>query len=344
MSKAKRADVIYSESVFMDSGAFSLYGLHVGGGKEKIGKTGRVLERVKGRRWGAGDYSYFNLQKGSDFRAYCDYYASFMKKMAGTDVLFTTVDAIMNPEISWDVQQYFEQEHGLKPIPVIHGGTPLRYLYRYLETGRYDMLGFGGLGHLMRVGSYTPWADSAFAAVCPKSNNYLPIARIHGFAMTSWTLMSRWPWWSVDSATWIKLAAYGWIIVPRWSAKEQRFVHDKPPYQLNMSRKPTERKTRFAWREGVKSPRQTKDRHYDNTSPAVRESADRWLAHLKVPMGSFDGDEIKVAGATSCFRVRARVNLHYFKDFEESRPEWPHPLDNKIVEAQAVKYRKGFGL
>lgn len=155
--------------------------------------------------------------------------------------------------------------------------------------------------------------------------------------------MTRWPWWSVDSATWIKLAAYGWVIVPKWT-DGVGFRYDVAPLQINMSRKPTERKTKFWWREGVKSPRQTKDRHYDNATAFVRESVDRWLAHLKVPMGSYAGDEVKEVGATSCFKVRARVNLEYFKNFEDSRPVWPYPLDQKIVEAQAVRYRKGFGL
>lgn len=86
-----------------------------------------------------------------------------------------------------------------------------------------------------------------------------------------------------------------------------------------------------------------KDRHYDNTTEYVRECVHRWLDHLKVPMGSFKGEEVKERGVTSDFRIRARVNLHYFKDFEESRPEWPSPLDAKIVERHAIKYRRGFG-
>ena len=195
----------------------------------------------------------------------------------------------------------------------------------------------------------------------------MPLVKVHGFAMTSWSLMSRWPWWSVDSATWIKLAAYGWIILPPW--KDGKFSHDVQPIQLNMSRKPTPRMSKFWWREGIKGPRQTQDRHYDNATPYHRECADRWLKHVGVPLGSFEqelehkkmavkgvttpgllleigerGEEVDVKGATSCFRLRSKVNLDYFRDFQNSRPKWPYPLDTSKVEAPAVAHRAGFGI
>jgi len=338
---------IYSQSIFMDSGAYSLYGLHVGETKDQKGQTGRTLDRVKRKRWGAGNYSFYDLSKGSEFRHYCDRYAAFLRRLGHTDVLFTTVDAIMNPEKSWEIQQYFVKEHGLYPVPVLHGGTPINYLYRYLETGKYPMIGFGGLWQIMRIPTYVRWADEMFRHLCPSSNRYLPVAKVHGFAMTSWELMTRWPWWSVDSATWIKLAAYGWIVVPVWS-KGTGFRHDVAPVQINMSRKPTPRMTKFWWREGVKGPRQTKDRHYDNSYESARESVHRWLEHLHVSMGAFEGEEmieeglagipqldpenfqISEEGATSCFKVRARVNLQYFKSFELSRPPWPHELSDEV--------------
>jgi len=377
--KKKRKPVthpIHSQSVFMDSGAYSLYGIHVGERRNKQGKEGYrnprhpegFLDRQKKRIWGSGDYSFYNLKPGSEFRKYCDRYAKWMKRLGETSVLFTTVDAIMNPEISWKTQLYFENEHGVKPIPVLHGGTPLRYLDRYLEAGRYEMLGLGGLGHLMRISTYRPWADEVFRLICPRSNNYLPLVRVHGFAMTSWQLMSRWPWWSVDSATWIKLAAYGWMVIPQWT-EESGFIYDRPPIQLNMSRKPTKSMTQFWWNKEVKHPRQIADQHYDNCPHGMRENADRWIHHLGVPMGSYKkrkgkfkilgdsevkalldlgeaglDDSILENGVTTCFKVRARVNLEYFKNFEQSRPKWPHPLGEQIIKKLANTEERTLGL
>lgn len=51
-----------ADSVFIDSGAFSLY----------------LREGQKGC-----NYDYFSLRRGADFRRYCDRYASFLLKMRG---------------------------------------------------------------------------------------------------------------------------------------------------------------------------------------------------------------------------------------------------------------------
>jgi len=348
-----------SESIFMDSGAFSLYAINVAKsqGQEMMEGFDVVLKKRREgkafaeflkkdkldpppRRARGDDYSYYSLSKGSEFRAYCDIYAKFMKLFAGRDITFATVDAIRNEELSWDIQKYFEEEHGLYPMPIVHGGTAARYLHRYLEEPKkYPLIGFGGLAGGVRP--FIKWVDESFADVCPKSNNYLPLVKVHGFAVTSWEYMIRWPWWSVDSTSWIKYAAYGWILVPPFS--KGSFRYDLPPLQLNMSRKPTPRMHRSIRNKG-KSPRQQRDNHYDNTTKFVKEQTDRWLAHLKIPMGAFEKEEIVEEGVSSSFQARAIVNLHYFKNLEESMPPWPVPLNRELIQEGSVQYHRGFGL
>jgi len=376
----KPSPVLGSESVFMDSGAFSLYAINVG--KSQGQETSeRYMEVSKNRRGGekldpppkgsrrANDFSYFTLAPGSEFRAYCDKYARFINfitaKYPGSDVTWATVDVIRNPEISWKVQKYFEQEHGLYPVPVIHGGADLRYLHRYLEEPKkYPLIGLGGLAG--GVQPFIKWVDDAFVDICPRSNGYKPIVKVHGFAVTSWEYMIRWPWWSVDSTSWIKYAAYGWILVPPYDKKTKKFLYDKAPLQMNMSRKPTPRMHRSLRSKG-KSPRQQKDNHYDNTSKLVKERVDIWLAHLGISMGAFEEKEeertiardemtgqfasggltnlyeikeadISVDGVSSSFRARAIVNLHYFKNLEEAMPAWPVPLDPRIIHERSKQF------
>lgn len=349
--ESKLQPVLGSDSIFMDSGAFSLYAINVGKsqgqevaeGYAEISAKRRGGEKLdpppKGSRRGS-DYSYFSLSKGSEFRGYCDKYASFMQKFAGRDITFATVDAIRNPELSWDIQHYFEEEHGLYPVPVVHGGTPLRYLHRYLEEPKkYPIIGLGGLAGGIRP--FIKWVDEAFYDICPRSNRYLPTVKVHGFAVTSWEFMVRWPWWSVDSTSWIKYAAYGWILVPPLT--NGKFDYHLPPLQINMSRKPTPRMHRSLRNKG-KSPRQQKDNHYDNTSKLVRERVDLWLKHLGISMGAFEAEDIVEDGVSSSFRARAIVNLHYFKNLEESMPAWPVPLNQEIVQQRSVQYHRGFGL
>lgn len=342
---------IFSESVFMDSGAYSLYNDQVEKRRDHVprkSKNKRVLAMMGERldppkvRRGQGDYSFFDLSKGSPFRKYCDSYASFMKKMKGKGLLFVNVDAIMNPDLTWETQRFFEEEHGVQPTPVIHGLTPMKYLHRYLDTGRYKLIGLGGMGHSVSFSSYMQWADEVFLTICPKSEGYMPQIRVHGFAMTSWKLMRRWPWWSVDSATWVKLAAYGWLYVPPY--RKGKWSYDEPPMQINVSsgKEPTEEEIEAMMKAGIVHIRQSNysplgkkaDKHFDSSKPQTKADVKRWVEHCGLEMEEVRGH----------FRSRSICNLNYMKNLEESLPEWPHPLDNKVVEEHSVNYRRGFNL
>lgn len=319
---------IYAESLFIDSGAHSIYNIEVLKHTKRKGSTGRELAKPP-VKWSQGDFSYYDLKPGSPFRAYCDDYAKFIKVMEkkGTEMFFANVDAISNPSLTWEIQQYFEKEHGVKPVPIIHYGCPMKWVDKYLD---YDLLGVGGLGQGVSRHEYFGWADIFFSHISPRSNDRMPLIKTHGFAMTSWELICRYPWWSVDSATWVKLSAYGWLYMPRWSDRHG-WHFDKPPLMLN-----------FSFRSPRKEERQ---KHYDNALPDVRATADRWLKHLGLVQGSVDKDgEVIVFGVSSHHRARSIANLEYLKMLEASRPEWPHPLDDKIVESDAVSYRKGFGI
>ncbi len=312
----------------MDSGAHSLYNIHVLKHGKRMGEHGRILDKPP-VKWSQGDFSYFDLTKGSEFRHYCDRYASFIKRF-GDRVLCANVDAIGNPDLTWQIQKFFEEEHGVTPIPIVHYGTPMSYVDRYLETApKYDILGVGGLGQGVTRHEYFSWADKFFTHICPESNKRLPLIKAHGFAMTSWELICRYPWWSVDSATWVKLSAYGWLYIPRW--RENRWRYDMPPMMVN-----------FSFRSPRKMERQ---KHYDNVTENVKKTADRWLEYIGLEMGSVDDEgEVKVFGVSSHHRARSIANLRYLVDLQDSRPEWPYALDNTIVEQSAVKYHRGFGL
>lgn len=95
-----------------------------------------------------------------------------------------------------------------------------------------------------------------------------------------------------------------------------------------------------------RSPRkQERQKHYDNVTVEVRKTADRWLEHLGLKMGTVDKEgEMVEFGVSSHHRARSIANLHYLKSLEESIPVYPRKLDHRIVEHHAVKYRKGFGL
>ncbi|MHC1763743.1 MAG: hypothetical protein AB9869_05465 [Verrucomicrobiia bacterium] len=285
----KRQKLCYG-SLFMDSGAYTLHEKH----------ARNVTPR---------DFSWFNLSKGSEFRSYCDRYANWIREMrrAGEhEMLCTNVDVIYDPQKTWEVQKYFEQEHGVRPVPVIHPLTRMEYVERYLAAG-YDLLGMGGAVQGVGMADFIEWADKVFTILCPESNQFQPLVKVHGFAVTSWKLICRYPFWSVDSVSWAKMAAYGSICVPRWSERNQDFDFTRQPVQIfASSRSPAQ------YRQPSSGPL-----HMDhlNKYHFTREKILNWLS-------KFDLNEADVARD---YMARSKANLHYFKSLEESRPAWPHP-------------------
>lgn len=291
-------------SIFVDSGAFSLY-------------------TQKGKK----DPSFYSFKKGSEFRKYLDRYGRFMKSMDGR-VLCANVDVIYNPDLTWKTQQFFEKEYGVCPVPIIHYRTPLHYLDRYI--GRYDLVGVGGFA--WGGPDTTHWLDNLFLHVCP-GPKHLPIVKLHGFALTSWAAICRWPWWSVDSTSWSTTAAYGGIYVPFLLPEKVGggWSYGRPPHILQIS--------------GRSVMVSDYGRHFNSFSQFEKKIIEQWLFYCGVTLADVRGDGCSPGrGNDGSYIPRFKVNLTYFKDLEDSRPPWPWPLDTDVIKPHHVAYGKGFGL
>lgn len=277
-------------SFFLDSGAHSLY-------------TKWVID--PGHARGYDDY------RSKKFKTYVDSYARFVKKyMDGID-FYVNVDAIFEPEISWKVLKYLENEHGLEPIPVIHYGTDLSWVHRHLEAG-YKFLGIGGLGQEATRGAYLKWADDLYALLC-KNKDRLPCVKTHGFAMSSYDLMVRYPWWSVDSSSWAKAAAVGSIYVPH--KRKGQFTFGIRPYQIT-----------FNTREGGQKAAGQKSFYALGT--LERNIVCEWLCKINVCLGSCKANgEPDEYGVASQYNARAIANLRFFQALCDWLPKWPWPFN-----------------
>lgn len=99
---------------------------------------------------------------------------------------------------------------GTEPLPCFHYGEPMALLDWYVE--HYEYITIGGM-----VPISTPqlkvWLDRLWSKhLCDASGR--PKIKVHGFGLTSLPLMMRYPWFSVDSSTWVQWAANGMILVP----------------------------------------------------------------------------------------------------------------------------------
>lgn len=157
-----------------------------------------------------------------------------------------------------------------KVIPVFHRGESFRWLEKYLEFG----CPYVGFGQIVFGGS----KDSQRAYLREISKRVLDsagrlIVKTHGFAVTSFPLMSFIPWHSVDSASWLKQAAFGVIYIP-YRNNTGEYLYDRTPFLLNTSPKSPSRDDL-----GV---------HISNLSPTIKKTVYDYLDSIKAKVGKFE--------------------------------------------------------
>lgn len=115
------------------------------------------------------------------------------------------------------------RKQGLNPIPVYHVGTDVKWLEKYLEET--DYIGLGAIASLDTVKRQeslgTIW-DKYFL-----NKDGTAKVRVHGLGLTHVDIMSRFPWFSVDSFTPVISAVWGSILLP--------LIRDGKPLYTDMS-------------------------------------------------------------------------------------------------------------
>jgi len=182
MAEALQASVDLGVGVMMDSSAASFHGLL--------------------RRRNVGKHSRHDIEKMRD--SVIANYVDFVKDKQKNWDWYVTFDYTHDPTICWEMQDYL-QERDIEPVPVYHSGQTLDWFERYCKAG-YKLIGIGGT--VQRRG-YTQ-TRMVLDRIFDIAEKYK--VKTHGFGVTSLSLMLMYPWYSVDSASWVKIAAYGSVL------------------------------------------------------------------------------------------------------------------------------------
>lgn len=192
---------------FVDSGAPGLYNKF-----RKVHKSGVMGTHSKDR--GHDTYEWTETE---EFRQYALNHIRMIKRLrkVGMNIIFSNLDIIHNAEKTWEMQKFYER-HGVRPMPVFHLGEDFKYLDRYLDEG-YEYICIGGLVP-NPTSVLVPMLDHLWSNKLTKPNG-MPKVKAHAFGVTAVTMMVKYPWYSVDSTSWMKFAAYGTILIPRLNSK-----------------------------------------------------------------------------------------------------------------------------
>lgn len=141
-------------------------------------------------------------------------YADYMKRTEGYWSVCSSLDVIGSGEsaaqASYDV--FCElRSLGADVIPVFHVREPDHWLHRYVEEG-YPYIAIGGM-----VPESSRWLKGRLDGLWGNiltSAEHKPKLQVHGFGLTTFDLMFRYPWYSVDSTSWLMTGVYGACVLP----------------------------------------------------------------------------------------------------------------------------------
>ena len=260
-----------------------------------------------------------------------DEYIAFIKKHKDLIEVYANLDSIDDPEETWKNQKYMEAA-GLNPMPVYHYGEPIEYLERYLK---YDYIALGGM---VRSPDLIKWLDDIWHSHLLDEDG-MPKVKVHGFGLTSLKLMMRYPWYSVDSTSWVMTGRMGSVYIPK--KKRGGWIYDENSWKISVSstspdlKKQGQHITTISEGERKIILEYLTEKGYVLGKSEFKEEPqsyklqknEKWAEKRhKDPDKKRRVEVILERGVSNCYKLRDEVNIQYFLDLEKSLPKWPWPM------------------
>ncbi len=153
----------------------------------------------------SGAFSSFSLGVEVDINAY----AEFIKANQDIILMASVLDAIGDPEGTYKNQNTLEKL-GAEVLPCFHYGEPLDLCEYYVKN--YEYITIGGMVPIPNS-KLEYWLDEVWSKVLTDADG-IARTKVHGFGLTARSLMAKYPWYSVDSSSWVQVGATGGIVIP----------------------------------------------------------------------------------------------------------------------------------
>lgn len=247
----------------------------------------------------SGAYSAFTKKIKIDI----DEYITFIKRYEKYLEVYSVLDDINDPVVTYQNQKYMEKQ-GLKPLPCFHYGEDIYFLKKYLKDD-YKYLALGGMVPVSNP-NLKIWLNNLFLNYLTNKEGY-PIIKVHGFGLTGVDLLVRYPWYSVDSTSWVMTGRFGAVFVPIF--RNGKYDYEKTPHKVTVS---------------DKSPKQKQEgQHYNTFNSAVQKQIDFYFTTKGYLFKELSED----------YKKRDELNIIYFLDLEKNLPD--KPFNRRMV-------KKGF--
>lgn len=174
--------------IMMDSGAFSFH------------QAGRAVGKVGRKTWSEEEYRAYRDSVIKSYVDFCrekseewDFYVTFDYKIHASTVYKMTMEL---------------RVMGMRPVPVFHGDDGMEWFRNYCRHG-HKLICIGGSKVISGRTNYRGirnYYDIVFNEAAKFG------VGLHALAQTATSFMFQYPWESVDSATWARVASHGCIL------------------------------------------------------------------------------------------------------------------------------------
>jgi len=265
-------------------------------------------------------------------------YIAFVKKYQRYITVYANLDVIGDPEATWKNQEIMEKA-GLNPLPVYHLEDDVSYLERCIKE--YEYFCIGGMARGFNFSTRLSFLDKCFELVCDQPSR-LPKAKVHGFGMTSLKLLLRYPWYSVDSTSWLVTGRNGSVFVPFYSYKEKRYIYNENSMKVTVSNRSPKMKTNNHIETLTENKRKVILKYFESKGFKLGKSeffkkpkkyklrkGERWFGKAD-ENGERMVERVIERGLSNSYKIRDRLNIIYFMDLEKNMTPWPWPFELKI--------------
>ena len=174
---------------------------------------------------------------------------------------------------------------GCDAFPVFHYQDDIAYLKKMIDGG-YPFIALGGLVGSSRV-ILRNWLDEMWGKYLTKPDG-TPRLHVHGFGLTDFELMSRYPWYSIDSSSWVMTGNFGGCV----------FFEKSKLFKVTFSDESPNKKDLDSW-------------HYSQLNEPQKKVIDKWLE----PMG------VTAQQCAEHYSFRWLVNAITYQSFERAGVE-----------------------
>lgn len=224
-----------------------------------------------------------------------------------------------------------------KLVHIFHQGEDMKWLKRMVKEIPY--IGLSPANDSV-TSQKVMWLDSCMEYVLDTEG--FPLVKFHGFAVTSLQLMLRYPWYSVDSTSWVITGRLGSIYVPRY--RQGEWIYDENSWKIAVSnRSPANKEagkhlTTMTPREQALVVDYLASKGYKLGKSSFRKESqtyvllenEKWAEKKPKDKTSLrEVETIEEEGVSNRYQLRDEVNILYFLDLEKSLPAWPWPFKIK---------------